>query len=112
MFTLPNSLLSRAPMHHKLKPQPPIVEPRVKVSQRGGFACDVTLVYARAYYMTIGDVYLSDGDWLLVSLKPAIGQVKRSPSEFVAVVVSVAEGKARAFRTVRLSKGEMLTVCL
>lgn len=109
---LPARVSMNYPQPSKLYPQPFTPESRVKVNHHGGFKCDVSLVNERSYYLTIGDVYLPESDELIVSLKAAMGQSRRNPQVFSAVVMPTDPRKARSFRTVKIQKGEDLLVCL
>ena len=85
MFTLPSSLLTQAPMHHKLKPQP--FKPVKTISTNDGIVTSAENVYRRRMVDLKHDVYLMDGrNRKIESLKPAMGELLRKPTLFIAIV--------------------------
>lgn len=82
---------------------------RKRGSKADNFECEVALAYRRNYLET-NELYTVHGNNRIVELRPAMGELRRSPTRFVAIVL--INNNHKAFRTVAIEAGQLLTVVL
>ena len=109
MFQLPQTVLQQAPQYWKLQPVPVVFQTNIEPAP-GGFMCEVSLVNRRNYIDPFEDyeVYLPHSNNRVIHLKPAMGELRRSPKRFVAIVFM--NNNPKAFRTVAINAGQKLMV--
>lgn len=109
MVALSRYVYANPPRFEKLRPQPVVLKPAsIPALDGDSYLLSADLTYKRGLVEDDSkEVYLNmNGREQLITLRPALGSLRRAPERFTAVVMDSA-GKSR---TVEIRAGQMLTV--